>query len=210
MSLDWNSIASLATAGGTLVLAVATFASVRSANRAARAAERSLLTSLRPLLVASDLHDQPQKVVFIDREWVMVPGGCGAVKPEADALYLAASLRNVGPGLGLLHGWLVRPAYDSAAPVPDPAEFRRLTRDIYIPAGGIGFWQGAFREVDDPAAKAALAAVEAGTELMLDLLYSDAEGGQRTITRFSLRPREDGSWLLAAGRHWNLDRPDPR
>jgi hypothetical protein len=39
----WNTVSSLATGVGTLVLAVATFASVRSANRAARAAERSLL-----------------------------------------------------------------------------------------------------------------------------------------------------------------------
>ena len=46
---DWATIASLATAGGTLVLAVSTFASVKSANRAARAAERSLLAGLRPL-----------------------------------------------------------------------------------------------------------------------------------------------------------------
>ena len=37
---DWATISSLATAGGTLVLAVATFASVRSANRAAHSAER--------------------------------------------------------------------------------------------------------------------------------------------------------------------------
>jgi hypothetical protein len=40
---NWNTVSSLATGVGTLVLAVATFASVRSANRAARAAERSLL-----------------------------------------------------------------------------------------------------------------------------------------------------------------------
>lgn len=39
----WATISSLATAGGTLVLAVATFSSVRSANRAARVAEKSLL-----------------------------------------------------------------------------------------------------------------------------------------------------------------------
>ena len=36
---DWATISSLATAGGTLVLAVAIFASVRSANRSARIAE---------------------------------------------------------------------------------------------------------------------------------------------------------------------------
>ena len=39
---DWATISSLATAGGTLVLAVATFASVRSSNRTARLAELSL------------------------------------------------------------------------------------------------------------------------------------------------------------------------
>ena len=44
---DWVTISSLATAGGTLVLAVATFSSVRSANRSARVAERSLLAGLR-------------------------------------------------------------------------------------------------------------------------------------------------------------------
>ena len=36
---DWQTISSLATAGGTLVLAVATFSAVRSANRSARIAE---------------------------------------------------------------------------------------------------------------------------------------------------------------------------
>lgn len=46
--MDWGTIASLATAGGTLILAVSAFASVRSANRAALAAERSLLVGLQP------------------------------------------------------------------------------------------------------------------------------------------------------------------
>ncbi len=41
--MDWTTISSLATAGGTRVLGLATFASVRSANRAARAAENPLL-----------------------------------------------------------------------------------------------------------------------------------------------------------------------
>ena len=56
---DWPTIASLATAGGTLVLAVATFSSVRSGQRSTRIAERStqiaeraLLIGLRPVLVA--------------------------------------------------------------------------------------------------------------------------------------------------------------
>ena len=44
------------------MLAVATFAAVRSANQAARTAEHSLLTALRPLFVPSRIQDDVQKV----------------------------------------------------------------------------------------------------------------------------------------------------
>lgn len=100
---DWATISSLATAGATLLLAVGTFASVRSANRAARTAERALLARMRPVLA-----------------------------------------RRFG----------------------------------------------------------------------IELLYSDHEGGQRTITLFSVIPRDadddPDQWLCSVGRHWSLDRPDPR
>ena len=53
---DWTTVASLATAGGTLVLALATFASVRSSNRSARVTERAVTdstpTTLHPISVA--------------------------------------------------------------------------------------------------------------------------------------------------------------
>ena len=39
LTIDWSTVATFATAFGTLVLAVATFAAVRSANRAARVSE---------------------------------------------------------------------------------------------------------------------------------------------------------------------------
>jgi hypothetical protein len=78
VSLNWVTISSLATAGGTLVLAVATFSSVRSANRTARAAERSLQVALRPLLFQSRQGDPEQKIMFADGHWVKIPGG-GAV-----------------------------------------------------------------------------------------------------------------------------------
>src|SRR4051794_11062865 len=71
---DWTTASAVATAGGTLVLAAASFASVRSANRAARAAERSLLAALRPVLMPSRLEDPPQKVHFVDGKWLLAPG----------------------------------------------------------------------------------------------------------------------------------------
>ena len=102
---DWATIASLSTAGATLVLAFATFASVRSGNRTARAAERSLQVSLRPLLGPSRLQDPTQKVGFADDHWVQVPGSGGAADVTESAIYLVMSLRNVGSGIAVLHGW---------------------------------------------------------------------------------------------------------
>ena len=133
-------ISSLATAGGTLVLAAATFASVRSANRAARVAEQSLLAGIRPLLMPSRPDDATQKVGFADGHWVMLPGGSGTVRIEDDGAFLTISLRNAGTGIAVLHGWRVDPA-SAYGPVGSPLErppldeFRRLTRDLYIAAG---------------------------------------------------------------------------
>ena len=39
--------------------------------------------------------------------------------------------------------------------------------------------------------------------------YGDFEGGQRSITRFSLFPSDDG-WLAGVVRHWRVDAPNPR
>ncbi len=98
LATDWVSVSSIATATATFVLALATFASVRSSNRTARAAERSLLLGLRPVLMPSHADDPAQKVGFFDDRWFLVPGS-GAIAEVTDAaIYLAASLRNVGHG----------------------------------------------------------------------------------------------------------------
>ena len=109
MSADWATISSLATAGGTLVLAVATFASVRSGNRAARAAERSLLIGIRPLLMPSHPQDVEQKIMFVDSHWVKAPGGGATAEAVDGAIYLTLSLRNAGSGMAVLHGWVFHP-----------------------------------------------------------------------------------------------------
>jgi hypothetical protein len=208
--VDWATISSLATAAGTLVLAVATFAAVRSANQSARTAEHSLLANLRPLFVPSQLQDGVQKVLYADGKWLRVPGGCAAVDVENGVIYLAASLRNVGTGIGIIHGWRFYPDRDPRRPPPELHEFHPQTRDLYLPPGYIGFWQAAFRDQDDPQYAEACRVVTAKGEMTIDLLYGDFEGGQRVITTFGLMPRDDGAWLLSAGQYWNVDRPDPR
>jgi hypothetical protein len=210
-SQDWATVASLATALGTLVLAVATFAAVRSANRAARATERALLAGIRPVLVPSREEDPDQRVGFVDGRWVHVSGGRAVVEMTDDAVYFVLSLRNVGSGLAVLDRWDFysdRALGDTST--RDTADFRRLTRDIYVAPGDLGFWQGAFRDPSDPAFAAARESIAARQPVTIDLLYGDHEGGQRTISRFALIPDEADGWLGVVSRHWNLDRSDPR
>jgi hypothetical protein len=237
--LDWVTISALATATGTLVLAIATFASVRSANRAARTAERGLLRGLRPLLFPSRLSDEPLKVSFVDQHWLRVSGGHGVAEVADDAVYLAMSLRNVGSGLAVLHGWVVTPGMVASGTNPHHApleSFRRLTRDLYVPPGDVFFWQGALRDPAEPLFVELADAIREESPLTVELLYGDEEGGQRTVTRFAmiaLSPPTDadghagsGSSAAAAvdgsgsrisrdclatvARHWNIDRADPR
>lgn len=205
-------ISAIASAGGTLVLAAATFSSVKSANRAARVAEQSLLVGLRPLLLPSRLDDPPQKVSFMDDRYLVVPGGQGAADVSADAVYLAIALRNVGSGIAVLHGWHFYPERRLGADTqPTPlGELTRLTRDLYVPVGDVGFWQGSFRDPTTPEFAATAAAIGARQPMMVDILYGDHEGGQRMISRYGMLPRDDGGWIVAAGRHWNVDRADPR
>lgn len=209
-SADWASVASLATAAGTLVLAVATFAAVRSANRTARAAEQSLQAGLRPLLLASRLQDDAQKVMFVDGKWVQVPGGRASVLAEERVIYLAMSVRNVGRGIAVVHSWHFYPDWGPSVPDPVLEEFHRQSRDLYVPPGDIGFWQAAFRDEADPQYDDACKAVTSKSQLTVDILYGDADRGQRVVTRFGLQPREDETWLVSVNRHWNIDRPDPR
>jgi hypothetical protein len=219
---DWATISSLATAGGTLVLAIATFGSIRSANRAARTAERALLAGTRPMLVPSHEDDPVQRVMFGDGVWLTVPGHTGVIKREGEGLYMALGIRNAGAGLAVIHGWRVEPGptaaeFGSVGPLVQPEldDFRHQSRDLYIPAGDQGFWQGALRDPNDPWHQPLLDAKHSQRRIIVDLLYGDYEGGQRTIARFTVNTVEDRELEpyqrdASVVRYWNVDGDDPR
>jgi hypothetical protein len=210
LALDWPTWASLATAAGTLVLALATFASVRSANRSARVAERALQEQRRPVVVHSRLDDPTQKIMFVDGHWVQVAGS-GAVAEQLDAnVYLAMSLRNVGAGIGVLQGWNARAGLDTSREHAPEQSFRTQSRDLYIPAGDIGLWQGALRDPSEDAYGVLAEAAAKRETISIDLLYTDQVGGQRTITRFQVVPVGEDRWVASVGRHWYLDEAGPR
>jgi hypothetical protein len=208
---DWVTISSLATAGGTLVLAVATFSSVKSANRSARTAERALLAGQRPVLIPSRDEDPKERIRFGDGQFLVVPGHGAAITFENANVYMAIALRNGGTGLAVIHAWRVSVMARTDSERPELSEFRRQTRDLYIPAGETGFWQGAIRDRSDPDYDALRLAVDRRERVMIDVLYGDHEGGQRMIGRFSISDWQDVEGERAEVlRYWNVDRDDPR
>jgi hypothetical protein len=211
LATDWATISSFVTGVGTLVLAIATFAAVRSSNRSARIAEAALQEQRRPVLAPSRLDDPVQKRMFVEGRWLRTAGGRAAVEQVDGSVFLGISVRNVGSGIGVCQGWAVRPGSPQDVPsshAPED-EFHRQSIDLYIPAGDVGMWQGALRNPDDPVRGATAEAIDAAQPIMVELLYTDLVGGQRTITRFGLISAGD-AWLANVIRHWCLEWDGPR
>lgn len=211
--MNFETAAQLTTAAGTLVLAVATFAATRSANRSTRLAEASLLAGLRPVLVPARLDDGRQKAGFVDQHWVMVEGAYASAEDVDGVVYLVLPVRNAGSGVAVLRGW--HPVRDlmsarDGGPHEVLDEFRYHQRDMFIPAGDLGFWEAAMRDGDDPDQAEISATIAARERFAVDVLYSDLHGGQRAITRFAFSPAHDDRWLSTMSRHWQLDGPSVR
>jgi hypothetical protein len=208
---DWATISALATGGGTLALAAATSASVRSSNRSARLAEQALEEQRSPVLVHSRTDDRTETVAYGGGHRLSVSGGGAAVEVADDVLYLALSLRNVGTGIAVLQAWNPRDSVLMAdMERPDVDAFRPLRRDQYIAGGDVGVWQAALRDPSEPIHASLTAAVAEHRSFSVDLLYTDHIGGQRTISSFGVLSDDDGGWIAAAGRHWYLDTVAPR
>ena len=168
------------------------------------------MAAIRPVLVPSRLTDPPEKVGFLDDHWIKVDAGRAVADIADDAIYLTFELRNVGSGLAVLDRWDfisdLDPGNESHG---DPQGYRRLTRDLYIPAATWGSGRGRSATPTSRSSRKRGTPSPPSTN-GVDLLYGDHEGGQHTITRFAPIPRDDGQWITSVSRHWTLDRPDPR
>ena len=166
---------------------------------------------IRPLLMPSRLEDVAQKIMWGDEHWALLPAAGATVELVDGNVYLAMSLRNSGSGIGVIHGWHLG-LRDPHTPHPhaEPDEFRPQIRDLYVPGDGIAFWQAAIRDPDDPEYAPLADAIRAAHVFAVELLYSDGEGGQRSIGMYSIARLGDERWMCSMIRHWNLDRPDPR
>jgi hypothetical protein len=210
---SWADAAQRATAGGTLVLAVATFQSVRSANRAARVAEQALQMNLQPVLVTSRPEDPPERVTFREGVVLEAPAGGAFVDEVEGNFFVVLPLRNVGNGLAVLRAGHVALAevvelrlqqQGDQGPTawPESREaYRDLQGDLFVPSGERGYWQIGVRGTDDPFHPALAKAIADRQRLIVTLLYTDHLGGHRSKTQFVLTPVDDGSWFASVIRH---------
>ena len=129
------------------------------------------------------------KVNFGDNKWLHVPGssavgevggGDGTMGPK-NARRLPVPLaaqRGERDRRAARMAFPRRAAQPSSDEPPPLDEFRMQTRDMYIPPGDVGFWQGALRNLDDPQYLEARKAVEEHSEWVVELLYGDEDGGR--------------------------------
>lgn len=213
----WVTLADIGTAAGTLVLAASTFVAVQASVRSTRIAERAMLAGQRPVLAPPGPDDPAASVQFADGQVFSVDNRQALVRQEAEIIYLAIPLLNVGAGLALLCGYRLEGesegnlAHDPRGvarhlrgdPAPQPQAFSPQQRDLLISTRRVGFWQAALRDPGAPLYKEIARAIENRGRVTVDVLYGDHEGGQPAITRFVLLP-EAGGWRSDAVRHWSL------
>lgn len=210
--MNWVIVADLATAIGTLVLAIATFFSIRSANRSNRTADRALQQGLRPILLPSLFTDPDQKIHYVDEHWLRVPGGRATLEVTDTAAYLGLSVRDIGTGPAVIDAWdILDTARDERRPV---GEFHPLTRDVYVASGACGYVQIVARDPTSPAYQALARAERDHQPFGVDVLYSDIDETQHHIVRMGLNPTPSGQeaghiWALSEARHWTVSDGHP-
>ena len=88
-------------------------------------------------------------------------------------------------------------------PAPDPALFSVQQRDLYVPSGDVGFWQAARRDPASDDYAALRTAIETKGRITVDVLYTDHEHGQPTVTRFVMLP-DGAGWRCDVTHHWSM------
>ena len=90
---------------------------------------------------------------------------------------------------------------------PDPTHFVAQQRSLYVPAGDVGYWQGAIRDGDTDrgdadALRRAIESPRAHSRCSCATPIRTAVTTRSPATRSC--PDENGDWLFGIGRHWSL------
>ena len=188
---DSATIASYATAAGTLVLAVATFSAVRSSNRFSPHRRRVTPHQHAPTAHPVAVSTTPSKgCCGIHHHAAHINGRTPSSRKTAGSSIWRSDCETLVQVLPCSTGGTRCPIRRSkTCPTPQAEDFRRLTIDLYIPAGGSGYWEAAVREPDDPLRPGFMRALTERHPFMIDILYGDQQGRQRTISRYLSCPQ---------------------
>ena len=127
--------------------------------------------------------------MFVDEHWANVGGGYATAEDVDGVIYLGDEPAQCRRGDRVCQGWGVRVGLMARADDHLPEdELRPQTRDLYIPAGDVGLWQGAIRERSDPITTRSRTRSPNTSRSPSSCIYSDQVGAQRTMTRFTLVP----------------------
>jgi hypothetical protein len=87
----------------------------------------------------------------------------------------------------------------------DADGFRQQNHSLWVPVGDVVFRRGSLRDETEDSRRIITEADGAGA-LGGDLLYRDHEGGQRTVSRFTVVPDADGGrWWASTSRPVGFD-----
>ena len=78
------------------------------------------------------MQDPEQKIQFLEGRSLRVAGGAATLEAADGVVYLVISVRNVGTGLAVIHGWHVEVTGQPQQTHPPLEDFTTQTRDIYV------------------------------------------------------------------------------
>jgi hypothetical protein len=88
---------------------------------------------------------------------------------------------------------------------PEPGDMTQQMRDLSVPGGDTGYWQGALRDPADELFTSTRRAIEERSPITIELYYTDLVGSHPTISRFRLTSHDDDDkWFCAVSHHWTL------
>ena len=112
---------------------------------------------------------------------------------------LAIALRNAGSGIAVLHGWRMLTGEIRQLDHRPPEEFTRLTRDLYLGADDLGYWQGSFRDPSSAEYIEALRAIREREPFAMEILLR-GRGGRPAADQPLRRPGARQERVARGGR----------
>lgn len=117
-------------------------------------------------------------------------------------VYLAVSIRNVGSGVAVLHGWHVQAGLQTQRSHPPLEEFTTQNLDIYVAPDGNGLWLSALRDPAPGLITAPQCWLFSARWLRLSDMTENNAAREVCIWTYWVRPEAEEGFKALLARHW--------